>query len=112
MRRGVGMRGVALGVVSGIALAAAVAGQALARSEFPFGKELFLDVRPMKGSKRIPIIEVAENGAAAIDLWCNSVQAQLVVLNDTVTVVTGAQTNRACPPERARGDQDIMDALQ
>jgi heat shock protein HslJ len=96
----------------GVALTAAVAGGALARSEFPFGKELFLDTRPMKGSKRIPIIEVAENGAAAIDLWCNSVQAQLVVVNDTITVLTGQQTDRACPPERARGDQEIMDALQ
>lgn len=104
------MRGVS--VVLGVALAAAIAGEVFARSEFPFGKELFLDVRPMKGSKRIPIIEVAENGAAAIDLWCNSVQAQLVVLNDTVTVLTGPQTNRACAPERAQGDQDIMQALQ
>jgi len=100
-----------VGVALGLVLAATVAGHAQAMSEFPFGKELFLDVRPMKGSKRIPIIEVSENGAAAIDLWCNSVQAQLVVLNDTVTVMTGSQTNRACPPERARGDQDIIDAL-
>jgi heat shock protein HslJ len=99
-------------VVLGMALTVAFAREAFARSEFPFGKELFLDARPMKGSKRIPIIDVAENGTAAIDLWCNSVQAQLVVVNDTITVLTGQQTDRACPPERARGDQEIMDALQ
>ena len=81
-------------------------------SEFPFGKELFLDARPMKGSKRIPIIEVAENGRAAIDLWCNSVEAQLVVVNDTITVLAGQATDRPCAPERARGDQEIMEALQ
>jgi heat shock protein HslJ len=99
-------------VAFGMALTVAFAGETFARSEFPFGKELFLDARPMKGSKRIPIIDVSENGAAAIDLWCNSVQAQLVVVNDTITVLTGQQTDRACPPERARGDQEIMDALQ
>jgi heat shock protein HslJ len=107
------MRGV--GRVVGVVMAlgsVTAADQALARSEFPFGKELFLDARPMKGSKRIPIIDVAANGAAAIDLWCNSVQAQLVVVNDTITVLTGQQTNRDCAPERARGDQEIVHALQ
>jgi heat shock protein HslJ len=105
-------RVVVVGFCAAIGLALTLPGAALARSEFPFGKELFLDARPMKGSKRIPIIDVAENGAAAIDLWCNSVQAQLVVVNDTITVLTGQQTNRDCAPERVRGDEDIIQALQ
>ena len=95
-------------------LASAVAlttGGAEASPEFPFGKELLLDARPMKGSKRIPILDIGDNGMAAIDLWCNSVQAQLVVAKDTITVITGPQTNRPCPPEQARGDQEMMDAL-
>lgn len=98
--------------VLALMLTATIAGEARAESEFPFGRELLLDARPMKGSKRIPIIDVAENGAAAIDLWCNSVQAQLVVVNDTITVLTGQPTDRSCPPERVKGDQDIMEALQ
>jgi hypothetical protein len=73
------MRRVGIGGAVGVGILAlglaTVAPAARASSEFPFGKELFLDARPMKGSKRIPILEVAENGAAAIDLWCNSVQA-------------------------------------
>ena len=93
-------------------LSVAATDEAFAQSEFPFGKELLLDASPMKGSKRIPVIDVAENGSAAIDLWCNSVQAQLVVVNDTITVLTGQQTDRSCPPERAKGDQDMLDALQ
>lgn len=89
----------------------AVAGASEARTDFPFGKEMLLDTRPMKGSKRIPILDLQDNGAAAIDLWCNSVQAQFVVVNDTVTVMTGAPTNRSCPADRAQGDQDMIDAL-
>ena len=37
---------------------------------FPFARELMLDVAPMRGSKRVPIIEIADNGAAVIQLWC------------------------------------------
>jgi heat shock protein HslJ len=99
----------ALGLVLGATVAATAASEA--RTEFPFGKELLMDTRPMKGSKRIPILDIQDNGTAAIDLWCNSVQAQFVVVNDTVTVMTGTPTDRPCPPERVQGDQDVMDAL-
>ena len=107
MRRGSVLR--VLGLVLGATMATTAASQA--RTDFPFGKELLLDTRPMKGSKRIPILDIQDNGAAAIDLWCNSVQAQFVVVNDTVTVMTGSPTNRLCPPEREQGDQEIMAAL-
>jgi heat shock protein HslJ len=106
--RGGGVVG-ALGLVLGVMMTATAA--SAASTDFPFGKELLLDSRPMKGSKRIPILDIQDNGAAAIDLWCNSVRAQFVVVNDTVTVMTGEPTNRTCPPERAQGDQDMMDAL-
>ena len=46
-----------------------------ADSAFPFGTELMLDVEPLYGSKRIPMIEIEDNGTAAIDLWCSSVRA-------------------------------------
>lgn len=46
---------------------------------FPFGSELVLDANPMRGSKKIPVVDIGQNGAAEIDLWCNSVKAQLVV---------------------------------
>jgi heat shock protein HslJ len=106
--RGGGVVG-ALGLVLGVMMASTAASEA--STDFPFGKELLLDSRPMKGSKRIPILDIHDNGTAAIDLWCNSVRAQFVVVNDTVTVMTGEPTNRTCPPERAQGDQDMMDAL-
>src|SRR6516165_4929691 len=45
---------------------------AAAADAFPFGTTLMLDVAPMRGSKRIPMLEIAENGAASSDLWCAS----------------------------------------
>src|SRR5690242_3953500 len=68
----------------------AVCGPARAAEQaFPYGRELMLDVPPMKGSKRVPMLEIDEKGLADIDLWCDSVKGQMVVAGDTVTVLTG-----------------------
>src|SRR5689334_594076 len=42
--------------------------QAQANEPFPFGTELMLDAAPMRGPKRVPIIQIEDNGAASIDL--------------------------------------------
>ena len=81
------------------------------RGGFPFESELFLDARPMRGSKRIPNMDVAANGAIALEMWCNRVEGQLVVAADTITVMTGQATDRQCPPEQVRGDADLLAAL-
>jgi hypothetical protein len=83
---------------------------ALAQS-FPFGSELRLDADPMRGSKKIPILDIKENGTAEIDLWCDSVKAQLVVAGNTITIITGERSSRQCPPDRARADEDLLAAL-
>jgi heat shock protein HslJ len=100
-------RALALGFVVNIACAGAPA----AEGEFPFGRELLLDARPMKGSKRIPGIEVDPSGTAAIDLWCNTVQGRAVVDADTISISTGEKTDRACAPERAQADDELAQAL-
>lgn len=79
--------------------------------EFPFNQELLLDTPPMRGSKRVPMLEIAANGAVVIDLWCNSVQGQIVVVEDTITIMTGPKTDRSCPPERVRGDEEVLSSL-
>lgn len=79
--------------------------------DFPFGHELLLDARPMKGSKRVPSIDIADDGTAEIELWCNSIKAQLVVAGNTITVVTGEKTERECSPERLQGDGEVLAAL-
>jgi heat shock protein HslJ len=82
-----------------------------AQSSFPFDHELLLDAAPMKGSKRVPSLDIAANGTAEIMLWCNTVKAQLVVAGDTITVIAGPSTGQQCPPERMRGDEDLLAAL-
>jgi heat shock protein HslJ len=86
--------------------------RAAAAETFPFDEELLLDARPMRGSKRVPMLDIRADGAVLIELWCNSVQGQVVVAADTITVLTGPKTDRTCTPERERGDQEMLSALE
>ena len=52
-------------LISAVSLPLASAGDS-----FPFGTTLMLDAAPMRGSKRVPMLEIAEDGVASIDLWC------------------------------------------
>jgi hypothetical protein len=93
-------------------LLAIVSGAACASEPFPFGSELMLDSAPMYGSKRIPMIEIDDNGATSVDLWCGSVQAQASVGSDgTITIVPGETTPAQCTPERQTGDDSLLSAL-
>ena len=83
-------------------------GAAAVAENFPFNDELLLDTKPMRGSKRVPMLDIQPDGAVLIDLWCNSVQGQFVVAADTITVLTGPKTSRSCSPERERGDQEML----
>ena len=95
-----------------IASLAGIAGPGSAQqNEFPFNGELILDVRSMPGSKRIPNMDIAADGKIALEMWCNRVDGQVVVAGDTITVMTGSPTDRSCPPERARGDAELIEAL-
>jgi heat shock protein HslJ len=105
------LRRAALVLALGTAAAALLASAVAAQPEFPFGSELMLDVKPMKGSKRVPMLEIDQKGLAEIDLWCNSVKGQLVVAGDTITIITGEKTARSCPPERTQADDDVLGAL-
>jgi heat shock protein HslJ len=99
---------------SAIGLAGAVflflASSAFAQS-FPFGSELRLDVDPMRGSKKVPVLDIGQNGAAEIELWCNAVKAQLVIAANTITIIAGEMSARQCPPDRARADEELLEAL-
>ena len=72
-----------------------------ASDPFPFGSELMLDAAPMQGTKRMPMLQIDDNGSTSIDLWCTSVQAQATVGGDgTITIVPGATQPAQCTPER------------
>jgi heat shock protein HslJ len=75
---------------------------------FPFDSEIMLDAKPMKGSKKVPVIGIGPRGEATIDMWCNSVQGQLVVADNTITVLTGTKTERQCDAARMQGDDDLL----
>src|ERR1044071_10510483 len=99
-------------VLSVLAFALVVCGSVPASAQqFPYEQELVLDAAPMRGSKRIPNMDVALNGTMAFEMWCNRVEGQLVVAADTITVIAGKPTERSCPPERARADAELLETL-
>jgi heat shock protein HslJ len=78
---------------------------------FPSNTELMMDAKPMRGSKRVPMLVIGAQGEATIEGWCNNVKAQLVVAGDTVTILTGASTEQQCPADRMRADEELMAAI-
>jgi hypothetical protein len=78
---------------------------------FPFGFEMTLDAAPQPGSKRIPRLEIGDNGEAKLDLWCKSGTGQFSVAGNTVIFVPGQLQSRDCPPARAQADDDLVAAL-
>jgi META domain len=82
-----------------------------ADNAFPFGTELMLDVEPLYGSKRIPMIEIQDDGTAAIDLWCASAHASATVGESSITIVAEPAEPAQCTPERQSGDETLLAAL-
>jgi hypothetical protein len=84
---------------------------ARAEDGFPFGFEMTLDTLPQPGSKRIPTLEIGDNGEAKLDLWCKTGTGQFSVAGNTVIFVPGQLQDRDCPPARAQADDDLVAAL-
>ena len=100
---------------SGAALvfaAALHAAPAQADDGFPFGFEMTLDVARQPGSKRLPTLEIGDNGEATIDLWCKSGKGQFSVAGNTVIFVPGQMQDRAaCAPGQSEADDQTLAAL-
>jgi hypothetical protein len=84
---------------------------AMAEEGFPFGFEMTLDGPPQPGSKRIPTLEIGDNGEAKLDLWCKSGTGQFSVAGSTVIFVPGQLQDRGCIPARAQADDDLIASL-
>jgi hypothetical protein len=84
---------------------------ASAEDGFPFGFEMTLETVPQPGSKRVPTLEIGDNGEATLDLWCKSGKGQFSVAGNTVIFVPGPLQDRSCPPARAQADDDLVAAL-
>lgn len=94
-----------------LAVAAFASVPAYADDGFPFGFEMTLDAARQPGSKRIPTLEIGDNGEATLDLWCKSGKGQFSVAGNTVIFVPGQLQDRDCPPARAQADDELVAAL-
>jgi hypothetical protein len=86
-------------------------GPASAESGFPFGMEMKLEAAPQRGSKRIPDLDIGDNGEVVLELWCKGGKGQFSVAGESVVFVPGPMQDRACPPDRAQLDDDLVAAL-
>ena len=102
-----------LGYAAAAVLAVAIVTAGLARADdgFPFGFEMTLDAARQPGSKRIPTLEIGDNGEVKLDLWCKSGKGQFSVAGNTVIFVPGQLQDRDCPPARAQADDELVAAL-
>jgi heat shock protein HslJ len=78
---------------------------------FPFGFEMTLDAPRQAGSKRMPTLEIGDNGEATLELWCKGGKGQFSVAGNTVIFVAGPMQDRACAPAQAQADDDLVAAL-
>jgi hypothetical protein len=100
-------------VVILLGLLIAIAGfPARASEPFPFGDELMLESDSMLKQKRMPMIEIEDDGRATLDLWCGSVRTQATVGEDgSIAIAPGMRDNGQCDAERIAGDDDLLDRL-
>jgi len=99
---------------SGVALvllAAVLAGEARAQGEFPFGMEMTLDALPQRGSKRVPDLDIGDNGEVILELWCKGGKGQFSVAGNTIIFVAGQIEDRPCPADKAQADDELIAAL-
>jgi heat shock protein HslJ len=82
-----------------------------AEPAFPFGSELMLDGKPMRGTKRLPSLSIERDGTAAIDLWCGSLRGRADIGNGTIAITPGERDNGQCAADRIAGDDDLVDVL-
>jgi hypothetical protein len=88
-----------------------VATSSHADSGFPFGLEVTLEAAPQPGSKRIPSLDIGDNGEVILSLWCKTGKGQFSVANDTVIFVPGQLDDRNCTPASAQADDALVSAL-
>jgi heat shock protein HslJ len=101
-------------LLGGLLVSFLAASLTLARADdstFPFDQELMLDTTPKPGTKRIPIIEIAENGATTISLWCVNARAQATVGDGTITFNPEPAQQTQCMPALLSADEELLAAF-
>ena len=67
------------------ALAGALSVPAAHAEEFPFGLEMTLDASRMPGNKRVPSLDIGDNGDVVLELWCKGGKGQFSVAGNTIS---------------------------
>ena len=80
-------------------------------STFPFGRELVLDAAPQPGSKRVPMIEIDQDGAASFYLWCANVRGSANVGDDTINIVPTTPLPSQCSQDEISRDAGLLAQL-
>lgn len=78
---------------------------------FPFDHELRFDANPVRGSKRVPGLQISRDGAVEIDLWCASGKGRAVIEANTMTIVPTALQDNQCSQDRLRMDENLLTEL-
>jgi hypothetical protein len=98
------------GYLAALVIAGTVAAWAV-ENNFPFDQELLLETAPMRGSKRVPGIEVESSGWATIDLWCASGRGRVRIEGPAISIVPHSMAQASCPAERLQRDADMLSVL-
>ena len=78
---------------------------------FPFGSELILDAAPQPGTKRVPTIEIEQDGAATFNLWCARASGSATVTEDAITITPTKALPSQCTPDQISQDAALLAAL-
>ena len=92
---------------------------ARAADEFPFDRNLMLDVAPMRPLKRVPFINVAADGSATIELWCRTANARVQISDNAIRMETAPlsealpqyMSTGQCSDPRMQADNEMLAAL-
>lgn len=96
-----------------------VCSAAAAAEPFPFDQDFLLDAAPMRPGKRMPGLNVEQNGNARIDLWCRTVTARVEISDTAIKVEADSlpenppdmQSAGQCTPERMQADEELFATL-
>jgi hypothetical protein len=92
---------------------------AAAATEFPFDRQLMLDVAPMGKVRRVPSVTISADGTARLELWCKTASAQVAIDATAIRILPAPlpdalpqyMSDGQCSPERMAADADLVAAL-
>lgn len=102
-----------------ILLGAAGLRSGVAADHFPFDRDLLLEAGRLGRAKRVPILNVASDGRATIDLWCRTVHGRVQLSDSGIRIEPGPlplglpryMSDGQCTPQRMQADTDTLAAL-